>query len=213
MVVVEFNLNLEEDGLRGVAGQVVKLKIHSVVTEGISVGSNDDAGDGGKVGLGAEGCDDEWLFAAQGEELERKLAAKASSLPQEPPSDDVNAVTLLVRMPDGSRRGRRFLKSDKLQFLYDYIDIGKVVKPGSYRLFSLLCFLELFNVILHMPRHPMGHFELCNAILHMPIILWAHKYLFVRPYPRRAFTDGDGGLSLSELGLTSKQEALFLELI
>ncbi|XP_042393627.1 plant UBX domain-containing protein 8-like [Zingiber officinale] len=103
------------------------------------------------------------------EELERKLAAKASSLPQEPPSDDVNAVTLLVRMPDGSRRGRRFLKSDKLQFLYDYIDIGKVVKPGSYRL--------------------------------------------VRPYPRRAFTDGDGGLSLSELGLTSKQEALFLELI
>ncbi|XP_042454022.1 plant UBX domain-containing protein 8-like isoform X2 [Zingiber officinale] len=70
------------------------------------------------------------------EELERKLAAKASSLPQEPPSDDVNAVTLLVRMPDGSRRGRRFLKSDKLQFLYDYIDIGKVVKPGSYRLLS-----------------------------------------------------------------------------
>ncbi|XP_074571180.1 plant UBX domain-containing protein 8-like [Curcuma longa] len=105
------------------------------------------------------------------EELERKLAAKESSLPQEPSSDDTNAVTLLVRMPDGSRRGRRFLKSDKLQFLYDYIDIGKVVKPGSYRL--------------------------------------------VRPYPRRysAFTDGESELSLSELGLTSKQEALFLELI
>ncbi|XP_042425558.1 plant UBX domain-containing protein 8-like isoform X1 [Zingiber officinale] len=103
------------------------------------------------------------------EELERKLAAKESSLPQEPSSDDTNAVTLLVRMPDGSRRGRRFFKSDKLQFLYDYIDIGKVVKPGSYRL--------------------------------------------VRPYPRRAFTEGESGLSLSELGLTSKQEALFLELI
>lgn len=49
------------------------------------------------------------------QELERKLAAKQSSLPHEPSSDDANAVTLLVRMPDGSRRGRRFLKSDKLQ--------------------------------------------------------------------------------------------------
>lgn len=103
------------------------------------------------------------------EERERKLAAKEASLPQEPSPDDENAVTLLVRMPDGSRRGRRFLKSDKLQFLLDYIDIGRVVKPGTYRL--------------------------------------------VRPYPRRAFTDGESGLSLSELGLTSKQEALFLELI
>ncbi|WOL05252.1 plant UBX domain-containing protein 8 isoform X1 [Canna indica] len=103
------------------------------------------------------------------EEIERKLAAKEASLPQEPSSDDENAVTVLVRMPDGSRRGRRFLKSDKLQFLYDYIDIGKVVKPGSYRL--------------------------------------------VRPYPRRSFGQGESELSLSELGLTSKQEALFLELI
>ncbi|XP_042481926.1 protein MAIN-LIKE 1-like isoform X4 [Macadamia integrifolia] len=43
------------------------------------------------------------------EEFERQLAAKEASLPQEPASDDDNAVTLLVRMPDGSRRGRRFL--------------------------------------------------------------------------------------------------------
>lgn len=49
------------------------------------------------------------------QELERQLAAKEASLPQEPASDDVNAVTLLVRMPDGSRHGRRFLKTDKLQ--------------------------------------------------------------------------------------------------
>ncbi|XP_010934464.1 plant UBX domain-containing protein 8 isoform X2 [Elaeis guineensis] len=68
------------------------------------------------------------------EECERKLVAKEASLPQEPSPDDENAVTLLVRMPDGSRRGRRFLKSDKLQFLLDYIDIGRVVKPGTYRL-------------------------------------------------------------------------------
>ena len=35
----------------------------------------------------------------------------------------------------------------------------------------------------------------------------------MRPYPRRAFSDGESGLTLNELGLTSKQEALFLESI
>ncbi|KAG5544408.1 hypothetical protein RHGRI_016983 [Rhododendron griersonianum] len=102
-------------------------------------------------------------------EIERQLAAKEASLPQEPTSDNENAVTLLVRMPDGSRHGRRFLKSDKLQSLFYFIDVGRGVKPGSYRL--------------------------------------------VRPYPRRAFDDGESASTLNELGLTSKQEALFLELI
>ncbi|XP_022932323.1 plant UBX domain-containing protein 8-like [Cucurbita moschata] len=102
-------------------------------------------------------------------ELERHLAEIEASLPSEPRTDDENAVTLLVRMPDGSRRGRRFLKTDKLQCLLDFIDIGRVVKPGSYRL--------------------------------------------VRPYPRKAFGDGESSLTLNELGLNSKQEALFLELI
>ncbi|GAB2274001.1 hypothetical protein Dimus_008771 [Dionaea muscipula] len=103
------------------------------------------------------------------QELERQLAAKEASLPEEPAADDENALTLLVRMPDGSRRGRRFLRTNKLQSLFDFIDVGRAVKPGTYRV--------------------------------------------VRPYPRRAFSDGDSNVSLSELGLTSKQEALFLELI
>ncbi|KAK7265543.1 hypothetical protein RJT34_33163 [Clitoria ternatea] len=103
------------------------------------------------------------------QELETQLAAKEVSLPPEPSSDNDNAVTLLVKMPDGSRRGRRFLRSNKLQSLFDFIDIGRVVKPGSYRL--------------------------------------------VRPYPRRAFSDGESAATLDELGLTNKQEALFLELI
>ncbi|MCD7447597.1 hypothetical protein HAX54_032215 [Datura stramonium] len=107
--------------------------------------------------------------AEEEKEMERQLAAKEASLPQEPTADNENAVNLVVRMPDGSRRGRRFLKSDRLQSLFDYIDVGRVVKPGTYRL--------------------------------------------VRPYPRRAFSDGESTLSLDELGLTSKQEALFLESI
>ncbi|XP_010540613.1 PREDICTED: plant UBX domain-containing protein 8 isoform X2 [Tarenaya hassleriana] len=103
------------------------------------------------------------------QELERQLVAKEASLPREPPADEENAMTLLVRMPDGTRLGRRFLKSDKLQSLFDFIDIGRVVKPGTYRL--------------------------------------------VRPYPRRPFSEGESESTLNDLGLTSKQEALFLELI
>ncbi|CAL9226519.1 unnamed protein product [Arabidopsis halleri] len=103
------------------------------------------------------------------QELERQLVSKEASLPQEPPAGEENAITLLVRLPDGTRHGRRFLKSDKLQSLFNFIDICRVVKPNTYRL--------------------------------------------VRPYPRHAFGDGECSSTLHDVGLTSKQEALFLELI
>ncbi|XP_010455587.1 PREDICTED: plant UBX domain-containing protein 8-like [Camelina sativa] len=103
------------------------------------------------------------------QELERQLDAKEASLSKEPQADEENAITLLIRMPDGTRRGRRFLKSDKLRSLFNFIDIARVVKPNTYRL--------------------------------------------VRPYPRHAFGDGESESTLNDLGLTSKQEALFLELI
>uniref|UniRef100_A0A7N2MDN4 UBX domain-containing protein n=1 Tax=Quercus lobata TaxID=97700 RepID=A0A7N2MDN4_QUELO len=66
-------------------------------------------------------------------ELERILAAREASLSKEPEKDNENAATLLVRMPDGSRPGRRFLKSDKLQLLFNFIDVSRVVKPGTYK--------------------------------------------------------------------------------
>jgi len=50
--------------------------------------------------------------------LETQLAAKEVSLPPEPSSDDDNAVNLLVKMPDGNRRGRRFLRSNRLQVMF-----------------------------------------------------------------------------------------------
>ncbi|KAI4966855.1 hypothetical protein ZWY2020_035806 [Hordeum vulgare] len=103
------------------------------------------------------------------EELESMLAAKRASLPKEPLPNAEGAVTVVVRMPDGSRQGRRFLKSDQLQVLFDFIDISKTFKPGTYRL--------------------------------------------VRSYPRRAFTNEECQMSLSDVGLNSKQEALFLEQI
>ncbi|KAL1547588.1 hypothetical protein AAHA92_15928 [Salvia divinorum] len=103
------------------------------------------------------------------EETERQLAAKEAALPKEPTPDAENAITLLVRMPDGSKRGRRFHKSDELQHLFDFVDVGRGVRPGSYRL--------------------------------------------VRLYPRRVFSGEESSSMLSELGLTSKQEALYLESI
>lgn len=111
------------------------------------------------------------------QELERQLAAKEATLPREPASDDVNAVTLLVRMPDGSRHGRRFLKTDKLQVrllqrkfftplsfsipcstifwfilqsLFNFIDIGRKVKPGSYRMVSN--FITYCGQVLVVPK-------------------------------------------------------------
>ncbi|KAJ0113139.1 hypothetical protein Patl1_00366 [Pistacia atlantica] len=87
--------------------------------------------------------DDSHKKLLEEEKFERWLAVKETSLPPEPALEDENAVTLLVKMPDGSRRGRPFLKSDKLQFLFDFIDVGRVVKPGTYRVvrpYPSVCF-------------------------------------------------------------------------
>ncbi|KAJ7962315.1 Plant UBX domain-containing protein 8 [Quillaja saponaria] len=67
------------------------------------------------------------------EELKRIPAAKEDLLPKEPPLDDENSVNVAIRMPDGSRLGRCFLKSNKLQLLFDFIDLGGAVNPGTYR--------------------------------------------------------------------------------
>lgn len=72
----------------------------------------------------------------EGEEVDKVMAAKMTSLPPEPEVNDENVVTILVRMPDGTRHGRRFCKSDKLQLLFDFIDVSKVVKPGTYQVVS-----------------------------------------------------------------------------
>ncbi|KAE9605449.1 hypothetical protein Lal_00024731 [Lupinus albus] len=102
-------------------------------------------------------------------ELDKMLAKKKVKLSNEPPPDDINAITIVVRMPDGSRRERRFLKTDKLQLLFDFIDISEAVKPGTYKV--------------------------------------------VKSYPRRAYGTNDSSSTLNEVGISSKNEALFLELI
>lgn len=105
----------------------------------------------------------------QQKDTARSLAAQEAPFPREPEINDKDSVTLLLRLPDGRRHERRFLKSDKLQLLFNFIDDKLAMKPGTYKV--------------------------------------------ARPYPRCTFGVEDGLMMLRDLGLTGKQEALFVELI
>lgn len=85
------------------------------------------------------------------QELAALLAAKQARLPPEPAPDAPGVFKVVVRVPDGSRKGRRFRPSDALQALFDYVDVecssgggsgsssgggagGGALAPGRYRL-------------------------------------------------------------------------------
>lgn len=93
--------------------------------------------------------------AAAAQALRELLDSKRARLPPEP--SGAGSVQVVVRLPTGSRKGRRFLPSDPLQAVFDYVDVecagagageaqeqqgaaaggeasGCGVKPGSYRL-------------------------------------------------------------------------------
>ncbi|XP_017442679.1 plant UBX domain-containing protein 9 isoform X3 [Vigna angularis] len=65
-------------------------------------------------------------------ELMKILDKKKLRLSKEPLLSD-EVVTIVVRMPDGGRCERRFLKTDKLELLFDFIDVSGAQKPGTYR--------------------------------------------------------------------------------
>lgn len=45
------------------------------------------------------------------------------NLPPEPTKEDADSLELIFRLPDsGERVSRRFLKSDTVQLVYDFID-------------------------------------------------------------------------------------------
>jgi hypothetical protein len=74
------------------------------------------------------------------EQLARSLASKQAALPPEPsPSEPDYAATftIMVRLPDGSRKGRRFRPTDSVASVFDYVDVqsqGGGLVPHSYRL-------------------------------------------------------------------------------
>lgn len=82
--------------------------------------------------------------------LQQLLDTKASRLPAEPGAGTPGSLQVVVRLPSGSRKGRRFLSSDLLQAVFDFVDLqcaaaaaaegqGEAgdscgIRPGSYRL-------------------------------------------------------------------------------
>ena len=84
--------------------------------------------------------------ARAAEAMQQLLASKAARLPAEPDASTAGSVQVVVRLPTGSRKGRRFLPSDPLQAVFDFVDVQCAaaaeggdddscgIKPGQYRL-------------------------------------------------------------------------------
>ena len=68
-------------------------------------------------------------------ELARKREELSSRLPVEPESNNPDAVRIVVRLPHGERVDRRFLKTDRLQSLYDYVFCNEQ-SPVEFKLVS-----------------------------------------------------------------------------
>jgi len=51
---------------------------------------------------------------------------KRQSLPVEPAESDPNHILIIFRLPDGSRVNRRFDRNNRVQVLYDYVDVQDV---------------------------------------------------------------------------------------
>lgn len=59
---------------------------------------------------------------AEREALERRRRDKAEALGEEPPATSAGCCTIRVRMPGGSNVARRFLESEPVAVLYDWVD-------------------------------------------------------------------------------------------
>jgi hypothetical protein len=89
-------------------------------------------------------------------ELLQSKRQRLDAMP-EPAAGEAGSFTIVVRLPDGSRKGRRFRASDQLQAVFDFVDVQCTgpdaaaaaggsgggagsdggcggVKPGGYRL-------------------------------------------------------------------------------
>lgn len=58
---------------------------------------------------------------ARKEEIRRAKIELASEVPDEPEADDPEAVRILIKLPEGQRLERRFLKHQSMKYLYYYV--------------------------------------------------------------------------------------------
>lgn len=140
---------------------------------------------------------------------------REATLPPEPPATSAEPVTTcLLRLPDGSRTARRFRRTDPVQLLFHFADakvfiwivlhaarihVSTACQPSA--LLQMSCSRFIVDVAL------MGE-SMC--MLQGAGGFPPGKYNLVTQFPRRCFGPGSD-LSLAAAGLTSSQEALFLE--
>ncbi|GMH35432.1 hypothetical protein BSKO_03300 [Bryopsis sp. KO-2023] len=87
--------------------------------------------------------------------LEQIIAAKKSTLPQQPSESTADTITIMIRLPDGSKLSRRFELSNPLQVVFDFVDVemagkGGDLTPGSYNL------LRQFPKVVYEPNGDRG---------------------------------------------------------
>lgn len=59
----------------------------------------------------------------EADSMERLLRVKRQALPSEPPENDLNSIVVVIRLPDGLRCRRRFVKSNPVAALFDFVDL------------------------------------------------------------------------------------------
>jgi hypothetical protein len=60
--------------------------------------------------------------------LARLLADKAAALPAEPQAGEGGTLHVVARLPDGTRHGRRFRRTDPLRSAFDFVDLATAGK-------------------------------------------------------------------------------------
>jgi len=70
--------------------------------------------------------------AARQAEAAAALEQRRRALPAEPPEGDASFVTVVVRLPDGSRvPPRRFAAADSIAHVYTFVELALADRPGA----------------------------------------------------------------------------------
>eukprot|EP00210_Caulerpa_lentillifera_P003417 g3260.t1 len=118
------------------------------------------------------------------EAIENMILNKEMKLPREPNDSDLDSILIVIRFPDGRQCRRRFLRSDQISNLFDFVDVHVNRVHGASD---------------KTPNGELSHWWKIGG------------YNLVTQFPRRVFQE-ESGLTLKDAGFNSKQEALFVEL-
>lgn len=161
--------------------------------------------------------------AAAAADLQAQLGAKAAGLPAEPAADEAGAVNLLVRLPAGGRMSRRFRQADPLQVWWCAGGVGggaverewrgrsELLPPAAAAFLRCSLRTPLPCCSPSPPLPTQAVFDFVDVQSGAEGETRPGSYHLATSYPRRVLEDGAGAQTLADVGLTARQEALFLE--